>query len=226
MSQIPRAAIGAFWLLALSCAPMGVQTDYDPAVSFAGFRTYAWLDSAEISDELAEVSPFLERRLQRAVDRALTAKGYTEVADPQPDFLVTAFVVAPDHRPRCPPGRVCAPARGVFVFGIGYPPGLRYPYGYRLRYPWYGYRYPYVRDPWGYAYAYRVGFGYTWLPIYDPPGTQLPGTVVVDIFAAETGELIWRGSVEGALAGVLEGPDLQRYLDDIVAEVLTEFPPP
>ena len=189
------------WALAsavvvLGCASLGVRTDYDREVAFGAFQNYAWMDSAEIvRDSLA--SPFLERRVRRAVDRGLHSRGFVADSEGNPDFFVTAFVVGPgpeESRWRYWSATPCGPVVSLWV-------GVGYPYGYGLRHPRWPWRSPYFRQPWGYACSYRVGFGYLWLPVYEEPGNRLAGTLVIDILDARTRELVWRGSAEGAVPG-------------------------
>ena len=57
--------------------------DYDRAVNFANYRTYAWTDGTELTDELNHV------RVVRAIDAALVAKGLARVEpSANPDVLV------------------------------------------------------------------------------------------------------------------------------------------
>ena len=201
------------------CVSMRVNVDYDPQASFDALTAYQWMDSAEVSEHLADISPFLERRLRRAVDGRLQDLGYRET-DRDPDFMVTAFVLAPDGSAanRCPDRVSCMPFPRAFSFE------LLYPYAFGFRYPWYHYRFPYRRSPWGYAYSYRIGFGYTWIPVYDRPSDRLSGTIIVDVYNRD-GELIWRGSAEGALYGMRGADVTQEYLDGVVLEILQSFPP-
>ena len=203
-----------------ACATgMSVRTDYDPEASFSMLHSYEWLDSAEVADELG--SPFLERRLRRAVDGALEQLGFVLASGADVDFHVTAFVVAPqsNHDAECR-GPCLRPSASVFV-------GFGYPYAYPFGYPWYRMGHPYWRYPWGYAHAYRVGFGYTWFPMYDQPSSRLSGTVVIDVFDAASGALLWRGWAEGEMSQLLdpETPTAQAEVDAVVAEILAAFPP-
>ncbi len=200
-------------MAAAGCATTRVHTDYDPQASFSNLRTYAWMDSAAVRDRLAEANPFLERRIKRAVDRALVEQGFRRASGDRADFLVTALVVEEDRR------RVARRPPVTVHLGIGY----GYPYGFA--YPWYRRGYPYWRSPWGYASAYRLGFGYMLLPVYERPSGRLPGTLVVDVFDGRSRELIWRGTSEGALMGVSRTGESQEYLDETVGKILEKFPP-
>ncbi len=200
-------------VVTMGCATTRVRTDFDPQASFSNLRTYSWLDSAAVRERLAQTNPFLERRIKRAVDRSLEQQGYSRASGGRADFLVTALVVNEDGRgvTRRPPVTV--------HLGIGY----GYPYGFS--YPWYRRGYPYWRNPWGYASAYRLGFGYMWLPVYERPHGRLPGTLVVDVYDGGSRELIWRGTAEGALIGVSRSAESQDYLNETVSKILEKFPP-
>lgn len=204
-------------VLAVGCASLGVRTDYDREVRFSSFSRYAWIDSAKVvRDTMA--SPFLERRVRRAIDRGLRERGFTADSEANPDFLVTALVIGPtreESRWQYWPAAPCGPMVSL-SFGIGYP------FGYGLRHPRWPWRSPYFRAPWGYACSYRVGFGYLWLPVYEEPGDRLAGTLVIDILDVRTRDVIWRGSAEGA---VLSDGGTQQELDDLAVRILREFPP-
>lgn len=213
------------WALAsgvvvLGCASLGVRTDYDRDVSFAAFRSYAWVDSTKVVRD-HEGGPFLERRVRRAVDRGLDARGFVADSEGDPDFLVTAFVIGPtpeERQWRYWPTAPCGSVVSISI-GIGYP----YGYGHRSRpWPW---RTPYYRYPWGYACSYRIGFGYLWIPVYETPGDRLAGTLVIDILDAETRDLIWRGSAEGAVLTYAGESVSQEELDEVATGILREFPP-
>jgi hypothetical protein len=214
--------VAALGLAGLGCASLGVRTDYDREVAFAALRSYAWIDSARVvRDADNGVSPFLERRVRRAVDQGLRGRGFVADSAGTPDFLVTAFVIGPtpeEHRWQYWPAAPCGPIVTV-SFGVGYP------YGYGLRHPRWPWRSPFFRYPWGYACSYRVGFGYLWLPVYEEPPEHLVGTLVIDILDAGTRNLIWRGSAEGAVLRYPGEPVSQEELDDIATRILREFPP-
>ena len=69
-----------------SCSSIQVNSDYDDAVDFSQYKTYAFhksgIDKAQISD-------LDKKRILRAIDRELTAKGLTK--SETPDLLVNLF---------------------------------------------------------------------------------------------------------------------------------------
>ncbi|AWK04599.1 DUF4136 domain-containing protein [Flavobacterium crocinum] len=76
-----------FLLLILSsCSSVTVYSDYDKTVDFAPYKTYAYfkpgIDKVEISD-------LDKRRILRAIDDQMQAKGFTK--SDNPDMLVNIF---------------------------------------------------------------------------------------------------------------------------------------
>lgn len=222
-NMLPRFRLGvAATIVALggACVPHNVRVDYDPDANFLGRRSYAWVDSTNIVRNDA-ASPFLERRVRRAIDQAMTARGFSLVAgSTRPDMLVTAFVVGPTAAEERAWNWSTAPCGPVMSLRIG---ALDPFWGYGMRpWPW---RTPYARQPWGYACGYRVGFGYAWIPLYQAPPRRLAGTLVVDILDAATRETIWRGERLDAVSQVGGRGGSQEHLDAMAREILVEFPP-
>jgi hypothetical protein len=72
-------------LLAAGCSSLRVRSDWDHEFSFADLHTYSWAQSKESA--AAERMSFLDRRIKRAVDAELAAKGF-ERRDSGGDFLM------------------------------------------------------------------------------------------------------------------------------------------
>jgi hypothetical protein len=72
--------------LVASCSSIRVTTDYDTTADFSKFKTFAFykkgIDKAEISD-------LDKRRILKAVESEMLAKGFTK--SDQPDLLVNIF---------------------------------------------------------------------------------------------------------------------------------------
>ena len=82
----------AFLLLLSACVQTPrVRTDFDPAASFASYRTYRWIPV----DVPRGMNPIAFRRIQGSIDRALQARGY--VPAEHPDFAI-AFTVGERDR--------------------------------------------------------------------------------------------------------------------------------
>jgi len=82
--------IGALLLLS-ACEYHNVQTDFDPAVPLATYRTYSWLPS----EAPRGMNPLMFRRVQDSIDRGLAARGYTQ-ANPG-EFAITFTIGEKDR---------------------------------------------------------------------------------------------------------------------------------
>ena len=98
-------------------------------------------------------------------------------------------------------------------------------------YPWGWHRYPFVGTPWGWGWGwgaapvYSLGFSHTWVPQGGFAEGSSPGTLVVDVFDGESGELIWRGWAERAMREAVYSGDVQQFLNETVAKIMEGFPP-
>ncbi len=74
-----------------ACSGMQVESNLEPGASFDGRATYSWtLLSDSTGDVQLATNPLMRRRLIRAVDDQLAARGYARV-DEQGDFVVTFY---------------------------------------------------------------------------------------------------------------------------------------
>ena len=76
----------ALFIMVSSCSSVKVAADYDKEAKFSDYKTYAFfktgIDKAEISD-------LDKRRILRAIEAELLAKGFTK--SEKPDLLVSLF---------------------------------------------------------------------------------------------------------------------------------------
>ena len=92
-ASLSSRLVGAFPIaLAVALAGCGgssmqVNTDFDPAANFTGFKTYAWRAGTKLPN------PLSEQRVIAAVDAQLKAKGLTRV-DSAGDITVTYHAAA------------------------------------------------------------------------------------------------------------------------------------
>ena len=75
-----------------SCSSVSVAVDYDREVNFDNYKTYAFYKAG--IDEV-EISDLDKRRILRAIDRELAAKGI--VKSNNPDLLVNIFTEAEEN---------------------------------------------------------------------------------------------------------------------------------
>jgi len=83
-------SIGIVVLFAASSSAQQVKTDYDRGVNFARYKTYCW-------EEVKTRDPLDVDRIKRAVNAALTAKGWTQV-DSGGDVSIIAMGITRDHQ--------------------------------------------------------------------------------------------------------------------------------
>ena len=92
-ARFRRRAAGVIAVFCLTaCSSLKVSVDYDPAVSFATLRTYAWKPEPQqkAGDTLIDTDTLLRQRLIAAIDGELARKGYLKVVQ-RPDFLVQFY---------------------------------------------------------------------------------------------------------------------------------------
>ena len=70
-------------LLVASCGSISVATDYDKATDFSTYKTYAFYKTGIDKVELSDLD---KKRILRAIDTTLQAKGFSKSENP--DFLV------------------------------------------------------------------------------------------------------------------------------------------
>lgn len=86
MKNIYTLASMILLMIVVSCSSVNVYSDYDKTTDFTGYKTYAFykkgIDKVEISD-------LDKKRILRAIERELKAKGM--VLSDNPDLLVNIF---------------------------------------------------------------------------------------------------------------------------------------
>jgi len=234
-----------------ACSTMRVGSDYDHEVSLIHVTTYDWVSLGEADEETVaavnRINPFIDRRLRRAVDSELEARGLQRVEEGPVDLLVAIDVLDVDRI-----GEILRGGGGgvpiVLGFGFGFNPGYWYsPWGYghggyggygRYGYRGYGYGgygyggwgYPAVgvslgRGPYfGYAAPYGA-YGYQSYGGFRSRDLALPpGSFIIDVLDGESGELVWRGWAEGALLFSPDVQDLPKFIASTVHRIMEELP--
>jgi hypothetical protein len=85
-----QGILGVLFILAFSgCSALSVDSYYDPSASYTGLKTYGWLPAPEeMIDDPSIDQGLLSSRIQAAVDRELSAIGFTRQSTPNPDFFI------------------------------------------------------------------------------------------------------------------------------------------
>ncbi len=90
LHRVFARVLAALLLMVLcGCWTLSVNSDYDPAFDFSGFRTWNWLTGPQA----ATVDPRLptglvEERIRTSLVRHLAARGFQRSASVKPDFRV------------------------------------------------------------------------------------------------------------------------------------------
>lgn len=84
-------AIGAAFLLT-ACSGISTTVDYDPAVDFTQYSTYAWLDT-----EGDDVDAITDGRVRSSIDGGLAARGFSKAAS-NPDLALGYQVTSAERR--------------------------------------------------------------------------------------------------------------------------------
>jgi hypothetical protein len=162
-------ALSVALLFATASFAQQVKTDYDHQAEFSQYKTYSW-------EKVQTQNPLWVDRIKRAVDAALTAKGWTPV-ESGGSVAILAMEMAQNH-----------PTLNTYYDGFGG--------GWR----------------WG-------GFG----EVTTTVNNYTVGTLVVDLFDANSKKLIWRGSSSETLSS--KSDKNIKALDKDVQKMFEHFPP-
>lgn len=196
MLTVRLALISAAALAAAGCAPLRVQTDYNPQAPIAQMGTYRWDTQADATDGHPAVhSALVAARIQRAVDSTLQQMGYQQVTDGTPDFTVT-YRIDTERKTRVDPGY----GYGSYSFAS---------FGH-FGSPYFGYSH----SPFGYGSSYGGG----------AVTEYVEATLVLDVTDARTNELIWRGWGSERLGRNPKPADVREFVEEAVAKILARFP--
>ncbi|MGD8867211.1 MAG: DUF4136 domain-containing protein [Gemmatimonadales bacterium] len=175
-----RLTVAATLLSVAGCSTVRYSEDFDPQASFSDYRTYDWiLPSEDEQAALERINPFLERRLQRAVEGEMARRGFELSPAAEPDLLVSVYPVVPERGADSSGRAGAAYGRGAHrtpvQVSVGFGFGFGRPYGYGYRYPYFGYPYGSFGYPYAhFGYPYAWGFGYPYFafafPLYGYPG--------------------------------------------------------
>ncbi|HEX9652733.1 MAG TPA: DUF4136 domain-containing protein [bacterium] len=77
----------------MGCSPISVKTDYDHEIDFVKYKTFKWMPHPEKGGrDMVRENSLLDKRIRRAVERELTAKGYELIESGRPDALLAYHV--------------------------------------------------------------------------------------------------------------------------------------
>ncbi|WP_019408758.1 DUF4136 domain-containing protein [Pseudomonas psychrophila] len=193
--MLRRIALLGLALLLSACESMQVTNDFNPAVDFAQFRTWAWKDPAvqyQPNNPMLK-SDLTEQRIIQAVGSQLDQRGLRPVAaGAKPDLFVQTYLIVANRQEQV-----------VTNYGYGGPWGG--PWGGYWGGPWEGY--------------WRPAYNETRNVIYQV------GTLQIDLTDAKDGRLVWRGSAEKILNNSPTPQERSAAIREAVTKILSNYPP-
>ncbi|MDP3937268.1 MAG: DUF4136 domain-containing protein [Deltaproteobacteria bacterium] len=197
--RVPCLALA---LVLAGCAT-NYRNDYDPAIDFAKYRTFAIGEGKDIGKTGLLDNALTRRRVTSLIETRLAARGLREVPfDANPDLRVDYWVGVEDKQQvsTAPTTRYPATPYGYPGSPYNYPPSR---YGYR--------NYPYDSGRWGPAYNEVMVMNYR------------EGTLIIDLVDTGTTDLVWRTYLTRVLS---ENPDKNlKGADKDLEKAFENFPP-
>jgi len=178
--------------IATSCVSVRVTSDYDQKTEFKEYKTFAFykkgIDNVEISD-------LDKRRILKAIESELEAKGFTKSNNP--DILVNIFTKAREK---------------VNVYNNNWGWGGGFGWG---GFGWGGFGWGGF-GPWGWGGA---GFDNNNIT------RSTEGTLFIDLIDADKKELAWQGQGTGNLITSGNVAKKEARINEFVTEIMTKYPP-
>ncbi len=199
-----------------------VKSDYDREVNFGHFKSFDWKAQPDrVSDNPFTQNTLVEKRIHRAVEQRLGAKGYQRDATGDPDFYIVYSVSIEDRVDASPygygySGRYYRP----YGYGHGGHSFLGFGFGHRGHrgFGHHGYgRYGYSGYG-GYGYSGYGGYGHSGYGGY----AYQEATLILDFVDPESTELLWRGWYVGKIR---DGQLSEKKINKAVKRILKKFPP-
>ncbi len=176
-----------------SCVSVKVASDYDKSTNFNEFKTYAFYKKGI---EKADISDLDKRRILKALEKELAAKGF--IKSENPDVLVNIFTKSSN--------KVNVRNTNNFGWGGWGPWGLWGPWGF---------------GAWGWGAWGPWGAGAD-----DYQITQsVQGTLFIDLIDAKKRELAWQGVGTGSFRPAQNVEKKEERLNDFVSEIMASYPP-
>ena len=177
-----------------SCSSVKVIADYDKEANFKSYKTYAFYKTGI---DKAEVSDLDKKRILRAIDTEMSARGF--VKSRQPDVLVSIFTKEREE--------VNVYNNNNFGFGWG-------------AFGWGGFgfnRFGFY-NPWLFGPGFGGGFG-------PNVTTRTEGSLYIDVIDAKNRELVWQGRGVGTLNNIKNIERKEKRIRQLVSEIFEKYPP-
>lgn len=195
--------LSILFLASCSSSNVNYESDYNQATDFSKYKTFSWHQPNSFNDNSNQylANDILDTRIRSDIETQLTSKGYELKASGYAvDFLVNYSVTTEDRMD----------IKTYNNYG-GYAPGWNYGGYYRS-----GYR----RSGVGY------GMGYSTMPSTEVKTTYYTqGSLIIDVVNPKDDTLVWRGTAEGKLKKNQTTQERKAAIEEVVMNILSEFPP-
>lgn len=113
------ATFTALLLMAGCASTFEASYDHDSDNDFSGYKTFAWIgkNPMKVGPTTRTVNPLLEGRIMASVEKGLSAKGFSMIADPEKADFALSFTVGSREEIRVDQ----YPSMTAGYYGSGYP---------------------------------------------------------------------------------------------------------
>jgi hypothetical protein len=206
-TSMRTAYLMAIFALFTGCSTSDIYSDYDHAVDFRGYKTYAWLPNPDQPYKGKRFNnQIMESNVKNYAGKEMEMLGYRTDVD-SPDLILeyhfmiekkTTTVETPIYSNQVP------------IYPYPYTP---YPYNYRLH-----------TDPF-YDRYHRYSYGYAPAPYITGYKTeQIPykeGTLTISVIDRKNNKLIWRG---WSTSTVTNPQSYSKDLPKILHQIFSKYP--
>ena len=88
MKLLTKLSLSLLVLYFAACSSVSYNSDYDPSIDFASYKTYKWYEGDPVQGDELYKYPLVQRRFVNSVNKSLESKGFTKVDGGDADFVV------------------------------------------------------------------------------------------------------------------------------------------
>jgi hypothetical protein len=188
-------------LVGCSTTYNAVSTDYDRAVNFSQYKTFAWLPDKADTVNTPYNNEIIRNNIRNYFGQCMSDRGY-QFDGESPDILMQLVITN-------------AKKERVIT---------SYPSSYYYR-PYYFGSFYYTPYPYGYYYRHypSYGYGYSGFPGYSTTQKQeyVNGSITLNFIDRKNNKLVWTGTAEG---DIYDASHISHDLHPAVHSILNEYP--
>lgn len=194
-------SIAIIVLVGCSTTYNAVSTDYDRAINFSQYKTFAWLPDKADTANTPYNNEIIRNNIRNYFGQCMSDRGY-QFDGESPDILMQLVITN-------------AKKERVIT---------SYPSSYYYR-PYYFGSFYYTPYPYGYYYRHypSYGYGYSGFPGYSTTQKQeyVNGSITLNFIDRKNNKLVWTGTAEG---DIYDASHISHDLHPAVHSILNEYP--